>query len=137
VQELAAWIREAMESGKTERRWGSETISRMAQGIMATLRDFGVLQGVLHKRLVAVHLPAAAFAFLTFLLYRQQPSGDAVLHSPEWRSFLLDRPAVERLFLEAHQERLLSYYAAGRVVRLEFPATTPEEYARVLTQRAY
>jgi len=136
VRELENWIRDAIAEGKTTRSWSAITITRVAQNALAALRDFGILQGILHKRLAVVHLPVPAFAFLAFLLYRRQSSGDAVLHSPEWRSFFLDGAAVERLFLEAHQERLLSYYAAGRVVRLEFPAATPEEYARVLTQRA-
>ena len=136
VQEVQTWIREQVEAGQTERPWGGETIERVAQGVMATLRDFGILQGAVNKRLASVYLPLPAFAFIAFWLYRRQPSGDRVLHSPEWQAFFLPPGAVERLFLEAHQERLLAYYAAGRVVRLEFPVPTIQEYARVLTERA-
>jgi hypothetical protein len=136
VQEVQAWVREQVAAGKTERPWGAETTERVAQGVMATLRDFGILQGAVNKRLATVYLPVRAFAFIACWLYRRQPSGDRVLHSPEWQTFFLALPAVERLFLEAHQERLLSYYAAGRVVRLEFPVPTIQEYARVLTERA-
>jgi hypothetical protein len=102
---------------------------------MATLRDFGILQGAVNKRLASVYLPLPAFAFVAFQLYAAQPSGDAVLTSPEWQLFFLSVPAVERLFLEAHQERLLEYYAAGRVIRLEFPVPTIQEYAHVLAHR--
>ncbi len=136
VEEIKTWIHTQIDAGKTQRAWGPITIERAAQEVMATLRDFGILQGAVNKRLATIFLPLPAFAFIAFLLYRQQPSGDAVLHSPEWSAFFLATPAVERLFLEAHQERLLAYYAAGRVIRLEFPVPTIQEYASVLTERA-
>jgi hypothetical protein len=36
---VSEWVTE----GKTSRRWGEATVERVAQGLMATLRDFGVL----------------------------------------------------------------------------------------------
>jgi hypothetical protein len=45
--------------------------------------------------------------------------------------------AVERFYLEAHQRKLLSYLAAGSVIRIEFPGVTLEDYARELAQRAH
>jgi hypothetical protein len=38
---LTSWVRE----GKTTGRWSDDTTRRVAQGLLATLRDFGVLQG--------------------------------------------------------------------------------------------
>ena len=137
IGEVRRWIEDQVAQGRTERPWGRETVQRVAQGVMATLRDFGVLQGAVQKRLAPFSLPLPAFAFVAYLMYRATPSGDRLLHHPDWQPFFLSPTAVERLFIEAHQERLLEYYAAGRVVRLSFPARTPEEYARVvLTQRA-
>jgi hypothetical protein len=49
--------------------------------------------------------------------------------------FFFDPLMVERFFFESHQQQLLTYLAAGRVIRIEFPAKTIEEYARALTQR--
>ena len=60
-----------------------------------------------------------------------------MLSSPAWRLFFLSDIGVERLFLEAHQGKLLEYYAAGRVVRIEFPAVNMEDFARVLVERAH
>jgi hypothetical protein len=135
VNDLVGWIREQVAEGRTERPWSDAVISRVAQGIMSSLRDFGVLQGAAHKRLAFAYIPTDAFAFIAFQLSLAQPSGDRLLNDPEWRLFFLDPMMVERFFLEAHQQRLLSYHAAGRVIRIEFPATTIEEYAYALTQR--
>jgi hypothetical protein len=41
---------------------------------------------------------------------------------------------VERFFIEAHQQHLLAYYAAGSVIRIEFPVETLKEYAHVLLE---
>ncbi|MBI3302945.1 MAG: DUF1819 family protein, partial [Deltaproteobacteria bacterium] len=69
---LAHWLDE----GKTVGRWSADTILRVAQGLMATLRDFGVLQGVIHKRLAPLYLPVEAFAYVAFYLHQGQPSGE-------------------------------------------------------------
>ena len=76
-------------------------------------------------------------ALLAFLLSRTQRSGDRLLHDPAWQVFFLSEQAVEHFFFEAHQEQLLEYHAAGRVIRIAFPAATLEEYAHALTRRAH
>ncbi len=137
LADLVRWIRTQVAAGFTERTWGHETIERVGQGIAATLRDFGVLQGVVHKRITPPFLPVDAFCFIALLRYRELQAGERLLRDSEWRLFFLPDIAVEREFVAAHQEHLLEYYAAGRVVRIEFPTTSLEEYARALTQRTY
>jgi hypothetical protein len=102
---------------------------------MATLRDFGVLQGAIRKRLAPMYLPVEAFAYIAFYLHQEQPSGERLLSHPEWRLFFLSPQVVERLLVEAHQHRLLEYHAAGSIIRITFPTDSVEEYARALTQR--
>lgn len=137
VWAMERWVREQVAAGRTAGPWGDETVTRVAQGIMATLRDFGVLRGSVAKRLAPPYLPPDAFAFIAFLLAQTQPSGDRLLRHPEWQTFFLPLQGVERLFFEAHQERLLQYHAAGRVIRVEFPAGTIEDYAHALAQRTH
>jgi hypothetical protein len=137
VDEMEQWIRKQVNAGKSKQPWGDETIERCAQGIMATLRDFGVLQGKVNKQIASLYLPTSSFAFIAFLLNKETRSGERLLNHPDWRLFFLSQQAVERFFLEAHQNRLLEYHAAGRVIRIDFPAKTIEEYAHVVAQRAY
>jgi hypothetical protein len=104
---------------------------------MATLRDFGVLQGAVNKRLAPTYLPVEAFAYIAFYLRQDQPSGERLINHPEWRLLFLSQQAVERFLIEAHQRHLLEYRAAGPVIRIDFPAGSLEEYAHVITQRAH
>jgi hypothetical protein len=129
-------IREWIAEGKTTTRWGEATATRVAEGLMATLRDYGVLQGSATKRLTPIYLPNEAFALIALWLQGRERSGHLVLQSDDWRLFFLPVEGVERFYIEAHQEHLLNYQAAGSVVRIEFPAGTLEEYAHALLERA-
>lgn len=135
--DVGNWVIAQVAAGRTERPWSSAVERRVTQGLLATLRDFGVLEGAVRKRLTPMYLPVDAFAFVAFQLSLQMPAGEQLLRSPEWKLFFLGVQAVERLFAEAHQEHLLQYHAAGRIIRIDFPVATLREYARVLTQRAH
>ncbi|MBI1802796.1 MAG: DUF1819 family protein [Chloroflexi bacterium] len=137
VEQVVRAIHEWSAEGKTTEPWSEETARRVAQGAMATLRDFGILQGAVHKSITPIYLPTQSFAFIAFAIRRQLSSGERVLHSDEWKLFFLPVEAVERFFLEAHQSDLLSYQAAGTVIRLEFPAASLAEYADVLVKRTH
>ena len=133
--EAQEWIEEQVEAGKTERPWSQAVQGRVVRGLLSTLRDFGVLEGSVNKQLAYPYLPVEAFAFIAYQLYIDGSSGERLVNHPEWRLFLLPGGTVERFFLEAHQEGLLEYYAAGPVVRLDFPARNLKEYADVIADR--
>ena len=130
-RQLVQWV----EQGKTASSWSEITILRAAQELLATLRDFGVLQGAAKKRIVPAFLPVEAFAYIVFYLKQHQPSGAKLIELPDWKLFFLKREGVERFLFEAHQRHLLEFHIAGSVTRLTFPAETLEEYAHVLAER--
>ena len=135
--ELQRAVGKWVESGLTTRAWSENTTVRVAQGLLATLRDFGVLQGAINKRIAPAYLPVTAFAYIAFYLKQHQPSGAKLLEHPDWKLFFLNREGVERFFFEANQHGLLEYHAAGTVTRLTFPASTLEEYANVLAEKSH
>lgn len=135
VTDLQTPITEWVEQEKTVSRWSEITILRAAQELLAALRDFGVLQGTVKKRIAPVFLPIESFAYVVFYLKQHQPSGAKLIDLRDWRLFFLQRNEVERLLFEAHQHDLLEYHVAGSVTRLTFPAETLEEYANVLAQK--
>ena len=137
VQLLVDWINQLVADKKTTTEWSEKTILRCSQELLSTMRDFGVLEGAHTKKIAQFYLPLEAFTFIAFYLYKKAPSGDRLIHHPDWSLFFLTDKIVERLLLEAHQRHLLEYYVAGQVFRLTFPADSLEEYARVITQRTY
>jgi hypothetical protein len=129
-------IRNWAAEGKTTTKWSDETILRVARNSLAALRDFGVLQGAANKRIAPIYLPTESFALVALWLQQRERSGHLVLQSDDWRLFFLPVEGVERFFIEAHQEHLLTYQAAGSVVRIEFPTDSLKEYTDVLLERA-
>jgi hypothetical protein len=115
--------------------WSPAVAVRVARGLLAALRDFGILEGRSRKRLANLALPVPAFAYLALCLRRQGAASRSLLAHEDWQLQLLTPGDVEQLFLLAHQERLLEYHAAGSTVRINFPTESLEEYAHVITQR--
>lgn len=133
-REVESALRKWVEDGKTSGAWGDGTIRRVTQGVLSTLRDFGVLQGAVKKRIAPAYLSVQAFSYIAFYLRQHQPWGTELLDLVDWKLFFLPREGVERFLLEAHQHGFLEYYVAGSVKCLTFPVATLEEYANVLTQ---
>lgn len=132
--EVQNWIQEQVAEGRTEKPWSEAVQRRVVQGLLSALRDFGILEGQVKKRIAYPYLPVDAFAFIALQLYLGGRSGERLLNDEEWKLFLIPEGMVERFFLEAHQEGFLEYYAAGPVVRLDFPRQSLEEYARVIAR---
>jgi hypothetical protein len=110
--------------------------TRVARDLLAALRDSGILEGRDQKRLANVLLPVPGFAYLARCLRETGAVSRSLLAHPDWQLFLLTPDEVERLFLLAHQERLLEYHAAGSTVSIGFPTESLEEYAHVVGQRS-
>lgn len=134
VAEVASWLGQQCSAGRTAGKWSPSTVTRLASGLLSTLRDFGLLEGIVTKRVCPVFMPAEACALMSFLLYRGLSSGELVVNSPVWEAFHMTPFDVERGLIEASGHKLLQYNAAGRVIRIDYPAQSAEEYARVITQ---
>jgi Putative inner membrane protein (DUF1819) len=93
--------------GKTGGHWSEPTITRTAQGLLSAIRDFGILQGAVNKKIAPAHVPIESFAYIVFYLKQHQPSGMKLIESPDWKLFFLSSEGVERLLFEAHQHNLL------------------------------
>jgi hypothetical protein len=115
-------------------RWSPTVSVKVAQGLLTTLRDFGILAGAAKKEIAPIYLPTESFAFIAMARHEAGVRARALRDDPVWQLYLLSPTAVDRFFVEAQQRRLLTYAAAGSVVRIEFPASTLEEYAHALAQ---
>ncbi len=135
VADVLRFMAEAEADGRISEPWSESVRLRLAQHLLAALRDFGILEGRARKRIAAPYLPIVPFAH-TALLLTQERRGAAVFEHPDWRLFLLRPETVERLFIEADRDGLLHYNAAGSIVRIDFPEEDLYAYSRFLAARA-
>ncbi len=133
VDETKNWIKKKLtEHGQF---WSESVTVRVAQGFLAALRDFGIIEGATKKRVAPIYLPIESFAYLAFCLHELGSSGERLIRHMDWKLFLMEPHVVESLFLDAHQNRLLHYEAAGKIYRIEFFAQNREEMADVIAGR--
>jgi hypothetical protein len=141
VSNATEFIEQSLREGRMAGKWESEqTRGRVARGLMATLRDLGVLGGAKQsheKTLLPAHLHILAFAYVAFHIHCSELSSARLVHHPHWRLFFLGTREVERYFAEADAYKLLSYQAAGSIIRIEFPTDDFEEYVHVLIEKPY
>ncbi len=117
-------------------KWSPAVTTKVARGLLAAFRDFGILEGRSQKRLASFPLPVGSFAYLAFCLQCTGALGRDLVFHPDWHLFLLQTPEVENYFLEAHQRGLIGYHAAGSTFRITFPCETLKEYADVIVARS-
>lgn len=136
-EDIEPYIREWVDQGRTLGEWSDSTIHVIAINALTALRDFGILSGISVKTFAEIRVPVNAFALLAFLLHREEPSGEKLISHPEWRIYNLSPELVEANLIEAHGNKLLEFYAAGSIIRLDFPTDNLEEYARIVAGRTF
>jgi hypothetical protein len=132
---VGRWI--ASHLARCGKNWSPSVTSRVARGVLAALRDFGLLEGASKKRIAPVYLPVESFAYIAFALHREGVGGPQLVQHRDWQLFLLSPPVVEQMFLEADRSGLLRFQAAGNIVRVDFPAASFGEMADVVAARAH
>lgn len=135
IEETKSWISRVLSENGQE--WSDVVTTKVARGLLAALRDFGILKGKAKKEITPAYLPIESFSYIAFALYKLCASGERLVQHPDWKLFLMTPPVVERLFLAAHQQGHLRYEAAGRIHRIEFNSATFEEMADVVNGRVF
>jgi hypothetical protein len=133
IDETALWIRKKL--GEDDKTWTPTVRLKVARGMLAALRDFGILEGASRKRIAPQHLALEAFCLIAFCLHDLGFEQKSLVCHLDWKLFLLSQTAVERSLLEAHQNGWLDYQAAGEICRIEFKAQNLNDYAHDLLGR--
>lgn len=136
-RDVLAFLAEAPNGRFPDGRWSETVATKVARGLLAALRDFGVLTGATRKELSPLLLPTETFAFLVHVRRDAGVPANRVRSDAAWRLFYLGEEAVERFLFDAHQRKYLSYEAAGSLARLDFPPGDLDAYAVALTQRTH
>ncbi len=133
IDHTTTWIKKKI--AQYNLAWSDSVAKRVAWGILAALRDFGILEGTQRKKIAPIYIPLEAFVYIAFALHKLENSGEKLVNHPDWTLFLIHRSEVERLFLEAHQQGFLLYAAAGNIYRIEFSDQSWPETADVIYRR--
>jgi len=126
VESVSAWLADLAETGQTP-QWTETIRTKVARGLLAALRDFGILTGAVRKEFAPPSLSIAGFGYVAFRLHEDGSSSRALFASVVWRRWLLDLARVTELFQEAERQGLLRYSSAGSAVRVDWLQDTLSE----------
>jgi hypothetical protein len=130
IDEAVGWVSSRLlQNGK---KWTPTVQRKTARGMLAALRDFGILEGTIKKKIVYQHLPIESFCVIAFLIVQESGESKSILNHDDWRIFFINAAIVERMLLEAHQQGWLHFEVAGRISRLEFPTHGFKDYVNVV-----
>jgi len=103
--------------------WSPNIRERVARGLLAALRDLGRLNGVRsssRKVIVRPGITVVGFAYVAFRLHQQGVSSRAIIDSPTWSCWLLDRPRVDDLMHLLAARGVVYYAVIGSTLRLDW-----------------
>jgi hypothetical protein len=105
--------------------------TKVARGLLAALRDFGVLKGAVRKEFDKPGMTAKGFAYVVFREHDRGVSARALVESPIWHRWLLDERWVSDLLHQVDRLGVIHYSHAGSAIRIDWRAKTLQEVVDV------
>jgi hypothetical protein len=130
VEEIFPYLRELHGRGLTEAPWADSTLERVGSGLLRMAVDFDLMTGTMVREFASYHLPDDAFLYLLHALRESKPNAHDVVHSPDWRMFLMDTADVERELFRLHQFRRVHYEVAGTLAQLDLPCESSAAFVQ-------
>jgi hypothetical protein len=135
-QDALRFVEDLIHQGQVEGQWSPYLCIRTARGLLATTRDFGVLEGHHRKRLTSPQLPWESATVIAYDLRARGTPPPDILSTSVWHIFLLGQDDVRRILLTAEQEGYLKVQDAGSIVRMDWSYRDLQEVAHALAGRA-
>lgn len=130
AQDLWPYLRALHDKGLVAEAWKETTMKRVSSELLRMVVDFGLMRGTVTREFESFHLPDESFVYLLHAMTEQQPNAHEVVHSSDWRMFLMDASDVERELFRLHQFRRVHYEVAGSLAQLKLPCASAAGYAR-------
>lgn len=130
VDEVKLWLESLTKEGKLP-EWTDTVRTKVARGLLAALRDFGVLSGMARKQFNRPSMTPKGFGYIAFREHQQGASARRVVESPIWHRWLLDDHWVHNLLSQVDRLGLLDYAHAGSAVRIDWRVTSLQEVVHV------
>lgn len=129
TEDLHDYLRGLHGKGLVQEPWKPSTLERVASGLLGIATDFDLLKGSQVREFGSYHLAEESLLYILHAMRDAQPNAREVVHSEDWRMFLMDAQDVERELFRLHQFRKIHYEVAGSIAQLSLPHASAAEYA--------
>jgi hypothetical protein len=130
--DLHDYLRGLHEEGHVKKAWTETTLRRVASSLLNIATDLDLLRGTQAREFTTYHLPEPAFLYVLHAMSDHQPNAREVVHSDDWKMYLMEPDDVEREIFRLHQFRTLHYEVAGSIAQLSLPYPSAADYAKEL-----
>jgi hypothetical protein len=131
VAETETWLAKLAGDGEAP-DWSEQVRTRVARGLLAAVRDFGMLRGAVLKEFAPPSMSPSGFAYVAFRLHEHGVVARGLITSSVWKRWRLQPDEVEHLFAEAAHLGVLRKSQAGTVVRVDWELPSLVEVARAV-----
>ena len=128
--DLQPYLKALHKKGLVDEEWKDSTLKRVASGLLRLAVDFRLMSGAAVREFGSYHLPEESFLYLLHTMYEAQGNARAVVHSPDWRLFLMNTADVERELFRLHQFRKLRFEVAGSLMELTLPCRSAAAFVK-------
>jgi len=135
-QDVCSFINHGIEDKSIPVKWSESVCKRVASGLFAALKEFGILEGGRRRKISPKFIPLPVFIYIALFISKEGAVGKKIIHHDYWNLFLLNQVEITHLFMEAHQQKYLHYEEVGDIVRIDFFYNTFEELVNVIIERA-
>lgn len=105
-------------------------ITRAARDLLRMATAFGLLKGSAVREFCSYHLPEEGFLYLLHAMYEVHGNARDVIHSADWRLYLMNPADVERELFRLHQFRKIRFEVAGSLMELTLPHDSAAAYVK-------
>ena len=126
------WLSEQETDHPEITKWSPKTRSRLTASYLVTIRDFGLVTGAKQKTFHKVYVPREAFVYALYHQNDRGIAGKALVHSEDWRLFLLSEGEVVLLLEDAARGGFVNFRYTGDIYDLQFVYSDLEEAVRVI-----
>jgi Putative inner membrane protein (DUF1819) len=119
IDDVTSWLGALAKEGRIP-AWSDSVRTKAARGLLAALRDFGVLRGATRKEIAPPAMSPQGFAYVAWREHEQGASSRALATSRVWRRWLLEPDRVADLFAHAARLGVLRFSSAGSAVRVDW-----------------
>ena len=119
IDDVTSWLAALTQEGRIP-AWSDSVRTKVARGLLAALRDFGILRGAARKEIAPPAMSPRGFAYVAWREHEQGASSRALATSPVWSRWLLESDRVTDLFGQVARLGVLRFSSAGSAVRLDW-----------------
>ena len=117
IGDVTIWLADLASEGRIA-EWSDSVRTKAARGLLAALRDFGILRGGTRKEIAPPAISPRGFAYVAWREHEQGASSRALAASTVWRRWLLEPERVLDMFGQAARIGVLRFSSAGSAIRV-------------------